>query len=51
MKGWLTAGVLGVVLFLPGVAAAAEWHADYDKARALARASGRPMFLVFRCVP
>jgi hypothetical protein len=27
----------------------ATWITDYDKARAAARASGKPIFLVFRC--
>jgi hypothetical protein len=26
-----------------------EWHEDYDAARALARKTGKPLFVVFRC--
>lgn len=27
------------------------WHSDYDAARAEARKTGKPIFLVFRCEP
>jgi hypothetical protein len=27
------------------------WHTDYDAARAEAKRTGRPIFLVFRCEP
>jgi hypothetical protein len=27
------------------------WHTDYDAARAEARRTGKPIFLVFRCEP
>jgi hypothetical protein len=50
MRSWLLPGVLG--LLLPGLAAAAPtWHGDFAAAQMLARESGKPMFLVFRCVP
>ncbi len=41
-------GLLGTALLL---SAGAEpiWHRDYGQARALARLSGRPLFVVFRC--
>lgn len=32
-------------------AAKLGWHADYDKAVAEARRTGKPIFLVFRCEP
>jgi hypothetical protein len=28
-----------------------NWHTDYAAARALARKSGKPMMVVFRCQP
>lgn len=48
------------LLLLPGVAEAQPrkleparlgWHTDYDAARAEARRTGKPIFLVFRCEP
>lgn len=61
MNSWLIAGIVGVILLLPCSARAADpvrdgpktatWYADLEKARAAAHESGRPMFLVFRCVP
>ena len=27
------------------------WHTDYDTAKAEARRTGKPIFLVFRCEP
>jgi hypothetical protein len=27
------------------------WHTDYDAARAEAKRTGKPIFLVFRCEP
>ena len=27
------------------------WHSDYESARAEARKTGKPIFLVFRCEP
>ena len=59
MRTGLTA-VLGLVLVVcpPEVRAQQgrdpqhpRWFASYEMAKAEARASGRPMFLVFRCVP
>jgi hypothetical protein len=49
-----------VLLLLPAAALAQGkrpdpaqygWHTDYDKARAEARRTGKPIFLVFRCEP
>jgi hypothetical protein len=49
-----------IVLILSGAAAPAQtgqaaakhgWHTDYDAARAEARRTGKPIFLVFRCEP
>ncbi len=28
-----------------------NWHSDLNRAKAEARKTGKPMFLVFRCVP
>jgi hypothetical protein len=48
------------LLLLPGSAEAQSrkldparfgWHADYDAAKAEARRTGKPIFLVFRCEP
>jgi hypothetical protein len=48
------------LVLLPGTAdaqsrkadpAAFGWHTDYDAARAEARRTGKPIFLVFRCEP
>lgn len=48
------------LLLLPGVTAAQSrkaeparygWHTDYPSARAEARRTGKPIFLVFRCEP
>ena len=60
MRGWLTAGIVGLGLMVgPGEGRAQQgrdpqhprWFASYDLARKEAKATGRPMFLVFRCVP
>ena len=50
-----------ILLLLPAVADAQPrprpdpakfgWHTDYDAARAEARRTGKPIFLVFRCEP
>jgi len=42
----------GLLIGVLGWACAAEaprWLEDYEQARALARRSGKPMFVVFRC--
>lgn len=31
--------------------AQSAWHSDYNKAREIARASKKPLLVVFRCVP
>lgn len=51
MKSWPVAALLVVGLAAPAVAAdkAPTWITDYAKARAAARAAGKPIFLVFRC--
>lgn len=59
MKRWLMAALLGIAAGMDGPARGQEmrdpqyprWFANYEAARAEARRSGRPMFLVFRCVP
>lgn len=62
MKGSLMSGVLGLSLTVwmigqpaaPTVAqdkTAPGWLNDYQAARSVARESGKPIFLVFRCVP
>jgi len=57
MKGWIL--LAGLIPALPGVAAAQDtgdknekgWHTDYIFARDLARKTGKPMMVVFRCGP
>lgn len=46
------------LLLVPGIADAQKldaarhgWYSDYGKARAEARRTGKPIFLVFRCEP
>ena len=46
------------LLLLPGIADAQKidaarhgWRTDYNAARAEARRTGKPIFLVFRCEP
>ncbi len=57
MRAWLIAGVVGVAAAPPAFAQPGRdpqhprWFADYQAARAEAKAGKRPMFLVFRCVP
>ena len=60
MRGWLTASTVALGLMVCGGEARAQkgrdpqhprWFASYEMARAEAKASGRPMFVVFRCVP
>jgi hypothetical protein len=40
-------------LVLPGAVGAAgpEWQSEYAAAREAARRDGKPLFVVFRCVP
>lgn len=47
---WLAASLFGLA-FLSGASAAAEpqWLSDWEQARKEARASGKPLFVVFRC--
>ncbi len=48
MNGWIAA-VLGLGLFLPAQSSQKdEWLKDYQAARAVARQSGKPLFVVFR---
>jgi hypothetical protein len=61
MNRWLVMGLLGVsCLVLPGNQAARSdavlqkellWLSDYEEARKLAQTSGKPLLVVFRCVP
>jgi hypothetical protein len=60
MKCWLIAGTLGAAVLLSGdsgqEAAGGSpnppgWDTDYEKAKAVARQSGKPLFVVFRCQP
>ena len=60
MKPWLVGGVLGLVA-LAGEGQAAEpvaevarkkgWLTDYPTALAAARRTGKPLMVVFRCLP
>ncbi len=49
--GVLAAAVMGGDFFPPPNAKPGTWHTDYHQARELARQSGKPIFLVFRCQP
>ena len=61
MRQWPIGSALGVILLAfagrvggqpPGQPAkAAGWWTDYQAARAAARQSGKPLFVVFRCQP
>jgi hypothetical protein len=61
MKRWLTGSAFGLTLLVFGseatgqrpeeTAKQAGWFTDYQAARAAARASGKPLFVVFRCQP
>lgn len=61
MSNWLTGSLLGLSLLAVGSRAAGQppaeaakqagWFTDYPAARAAARSSGKPLFVVFRCQP
>jgi hypothetical protein len=57
MKNRWTVALLGLgALLLSGVAKAEEakkpiWRTDYAAARAEAKRTGKPLFVVFRCQP
>ncbi len=59
MKWYLLGGLLGLgvaSLYGPGPGAAQAqkqtgWLTDYAQARALARQTGKPLLVVFRCQP
>ncbi len=59
MRSLLAASLVVFLGFLPAqanealrtVARAKGWHTDYATARAEARRTGKPLFLVFRCEP
>lgn len=57
MKGWLSRTVFGLSLLAFGGEVAGQapkqtgWFTDYQAARAAARSSGKPLFVVFRCQP
>jgi hypothetical protein len=56
-RWWLLAGVLGLCCVADGQAKAEaakkphapRWLSDFEEGRKAARASGRPLFVVFRC--
>jgi hypothetical protein len=51
MKSWPVAALVVIGLTAPAVAddKGPAWITDYAKAKAAARAAGKPIFLVFRC--
>ena len=60
MRDWIVRGGTAAVavLMLAGVTAgqttlrslgAPKWHTDYEWARKIALANGKPLFVVFRC--
>ena len=51
MKSWPVAVLLALGLAAPAAAddKGPAWVNDYAKAKAAARAAGKPIFLVFRC--
>jgi hypothetical protein len=51
MKTWPVAALLALSFATRASAddQATPWITDYTKAKAAARASGKPIFLVFRC--
>lgn len=55
MKSWMLLTGLTLVPALPAVGVAQEkgdgWLTDYIAARDLARKTGKPMMVVFRCGP
>lgn len=55
MNRWTLALGLVVAAALPAEVSAAPgktiWWTDYSAAKAEARRTGRPLFLVFRCMP
>ena len=61
MRWWLTGILLGLAFLGVGgkvigqhpepAAKQAGWLTDYQAARAVARSSGKPLFVVFRCQP
>jgi hypothetical protein len=61
MRWWLMESLLGLALLSCGgqvrgqhpepAAKQAGWLTDYQAARAAARSSGKPLFVVFRCQP
>ena len=61
MRKWLTGSVLGLTVLMFGGRADAEpvaqaaqkagWLTDYQAAKKIARESGKPLFVVFRCQP
>lgn len=56
MKTWMLLAGLVVVPASPGFAGAQDkgdqgWHTDYIAAKELARKTGKPMMVVFRCGP
>ena len=52
MMRWLIGGLLAAALVPSRVDAQQKgWLTDYAKARALARQTGKPLFVVFRCQP
>lgn len=50
-RGWVSAIFLGLICLSRGSAHASEprWLSNWEEGRKAARASGKPLFVVFRC--
>ena len=51
MRSCLIAAVVGLSLAGELSAQPAAWRTDYAKAKAEAKRTGKPLFVVFRCQP
>jgi hypothetical protein len=51
LAGWLISGPAAAEEPIERLARNNGWMTQYDSARAAARQTGKPMFVVFRCQP